>query len=267
VVNKSARRDPPPANEFAAGKTQCPPAGTGSRGFHGDVVRPRRLAESPSNSPLSPRNEGGGVGGGARRGRQPNACRRFVIHRPPNLPQQFWGRREPERAEGAPASRADPCLHAAAGGGAVVNKSARRDPPPANEFAAGKTQSPPARTGSRGFHGDVVRPRRLAESPSNSPLSPRNEGGGVGGGARRGRQPNACRRFVIHRPPNLPQQLWGRCEPERAEGAPASRGDLCLHAIEFSPSPAQRGRGSGGGGSRGRSGMLFEAPQTWRLRR
>jgi hypothetical protein len=53
-------------------------------------------------SPACGRGCGSQAAGEGPRGRQRAARRRAVIRRHPNLPQQFWGRCEPGRAEGAP---------------------------------------------------------------------------------------------------------------------------------------------------------------------
>ena len=123
------------------------------------------LVAAGSNSPLSPRNERGGAGGGGLRRTQSDACRSGIECSP--LGEERAGR---GRGWGTPSDAAR-CL-------------SQRD-------------------------------RTLP-----SPLSPRNEGGGAGGGGLRRTQPDACRSATEFSP--LREERAGR---GRGRGTPRTQFD------------------------------------------
>ncbi len=132
---------------------------------------------------------------------------------------------------------------------------ARRHPSRrANEFAATTTRSPPARTVRRGR---VPRRRLSPVHRMGSPLSVRNERGGVGGGAGCSRRDPSCPAPTFRRwrapsrdevPP--PPRSGGGRELSSGWGPSARcRKSACVHNPPFSPLREERaGRGRGRGG-------------------
>jgi hypothetical protein len=64
------------------------------------------------------------------------------------------------------------------------------------------------------------------DSLSSASPSPAQFAGRAGVGGARGRSSTQFEAPHSGGNPNLPQQFWGRCEPERAEGAPRTQFDL-----------------------------------------